>query len=92
MNAGKQHIDTTLLAKYFSGETSPDEIRHIEEWIARSEDNRREFDQMKQAWDLMDKTLQSQKINIDEEWIYHLKKSIIIWIDRSWTSFFLIFL
>ncbi len=74
MNAGKQHIDTVLLAKYFSGETSPEEIRRIEVWIARSEANCREFDELKQTWDLMDKTGHSQKINIDEEWTYHLNK------------------
>ncbi len=70
MTSGDRYIDMDLLTRYFSGETSQEETRKVEEWMSGSEDNRKEFDQLKQAWDLMDKTHPRREINIDKEWKY----------------------
>ncbi len=70
MSSGKQHIDTGLLTRYFSGETSQEENREVEEWIAQSKNNLKEYNQVKQAWDLMDKTYRGREIDIEKEWKY----------------------
>jgi ferric-dicitrate binding protein FerR (iron transport regulator) len=36
----------TLISKYLAGEASQDEMRHVELWLALSDENRRYFDQM----------------------------------------------
>lgn len=46
MNTAPDHIDN-LIANYLTGEASQDEIARVEEWIDRSESNRRYFGHLK---------------------------------------------
>ena len=76
MDPDKQHMDIELLTRYFSGEVTPGEIRAVKEWISMSDTNRKEFDQLKQTWDLMGMTHPACEIDIDKEWRYLQKKTI----------------
>lgn len=68
------HIDIELLTRFLSGETSPEESQLVQDWERASDDNRKELDELRQAWNLMDKTSTQNDINIDDEWIAHQKK------------------
>jgi ferric-dicitrate binding protein FerR (iron transport regulator) len=67
-------MDVELLARYFSGEVTTGEIKTIEAWISLSDANRKEFDQLKQTWDLIGTTHPGREINIEKEWKYLQRK------------------
>lgn len=51
MNASSSNIPEALIARYVSGEALPSEVREVEEWAALSEENERELQALKNAWE-----------------------------------------
>src|SRR5579859_3830265 len=43
-------LDFELLARYLSGESTPEEAIEVDDWILYSENNRRLFEQVSAAW------------------------------------------
>jgi len=46
----ENNIDFELLAKYLSGESTPEEAIEVDDWISYSANNRRVFEQVSLAW------------------------------------------
>ncbi len=66
-------VDYELLARFFSGETAPDEQARIKEWIRESPENEHEFHQLRTVWlDTGNIRSTSTKLTID--------------IDAAWKS------
>src|SRR5215213_5672628 len=40
----------SLLAKYFNGETTDEENKHVQQWIASGDENRAEFELLQKLW------------------------------------------
>lgn len=58
MNQEAMHMDESLLMLYITGEAKPEEIKHVEQWLADSEENRKKLDQVHEIW------IQSRELNI----------------------------
>lgn len=69
-----QHIDFELLTRFLAGEVSPEESKLVRDWERVSGENRKQLDELRQTWNLVNKTSTQGDINIDDEWNYHLKK------------------
>lgn len=64
-----KHIDSDhLMGKYLSGEAVPEEIRWLEKWVLKAEENKKRFNAIRQTWALTNKTIKASDINIDAEW------------------------
>ncbi|MBO9730889.1 MAG: FecR domain-containing protein [Chitinophaga sp.] len=50
-NPGQTHVDDELLAKYFSGEASPEEAIAVDDWVHASAENRALFEQALAVWE-----------------------------------------
>lgn len=50
-NPGPTHVDDELLAKYFSGEASPEEAIAVDDWVRASAENRTLFEQALAVWE-----------------------------------------
>lgn len=50
MNHLDEHIDE-YIARYLAGETTPEETRALDAWLAASAENRRYFDDIRAIWD-----------------------------------------
>ena len=74
MESEDKHIDIDLLTRYLAGETSPEEKHRIEEWIALSEENRKELDDMRKIWDKVGSVPSEFPVDIEKEWKYHKTK------------------
>jgi ferric-dicitrate binding protein FerR (iron transport regulator) len=59
---------TDLIAWYFSGEISEDELRLLSEWLTDSDQNKETFRQYQQTWQLIEKQNIGQSVNLDSEW------------------------
>ena len=57
-----------LITRYFSGETSPEELMSLSEWIKESTENRKLFEDYGKAWNLTEQSMIDQKIDLDAEW------------------------
>ena len=62
------NIDTELLVRYISRETTPAEDREIWLWITESEDNREELRQLYETKWFSSQKMLSSKINVDDSW------------------------
>lgn len=60
-----QHIDYDLLSKYFDGETTDLENESVQQWVSVSEENKAEFQRIKQAHQL---TANAQLFDSDSAW------------------------
>ena len=74
MENTNKHIDIDLLTRFLSGELSESEARKVLDWKEFSEENRKQFEELKEVWDLMDQTSIKNNIDIDAEWEYLTKK------------------
>jgi transmembrane sensor len=61
-------MNDDLLVKYLLDETSAEERREVETWIAASEDHFRYFQQLKSVWDQSKTLASSSEINVDSAW------------------------
>ncbi|MHC1706332.1 MAG: FecR domain-containing protein [Bacteroidales bacterium] len=51
MDLLSENITPDLLVAYLNGELTPEENTLVEQWIAASEENQREFDSLRKIWD-----------------------------------------
>lgn len=58
----------SLMAAYFSGEASPEEIRQLSSWLTENQENLDSFESFRNAWLLTGKDALSSKIDLDAEW------------------------
>ncbi len=65
MKAKNNYINDDLLVKYLLGETSEEEIKNIDQWLAENEDNRIYFEQFKKIWTESRKL--GKETDVDEE-------------------------
>lgn len=74
MDYQNQHIDFELLTRFLAGETTPEEAQFVRDWEMATDENRKQLDELRQTWNLTDKTSLNSNINIDAEWNAHLQK------------------
>ncbi len=58
----------SLMAAYFSGEASSEEIRQLSSWLAENQENLYFFESFRKAWLLTGKDALSSAIDLDAEW------------------------
>jgi ferric-dicitrate binding protein FerR (iron transport regulator) len=84
MENNNQHIDpVALLPKYFAGEATDEERRHVDEWLTADSSHAEEFDAILKLWNLTGKVSEKEDIDIDREWqklesALHIKKSKVV--------------
>ena len=87
MNTSPDHIDE-LIASYLAGEISAEESAMIKEWINRTDDNRRYFDQMKTIFGKAALPVDQEFFDTDKAWTNLRKKlpvrSKTIPLHRKW--------
>ncbi len=74
------HIDI-LIGKSVSGNATPEEIKELEQWKLTAEENRRQFEKSKKAWEKGDSyipetTLQKDKSKLESEYSRYLSEKI----------------
>ena len=86
-----------LMAKYFSGEATPEEIALLSTWVKKDEKNRQSFSEVGRTWDQINKDV-IDELNVDEEWKQLYEKTIkknnkkgkfFIWSNDNLTSSFI---
>lgn len=65
---------TDLITRYFSGETTGEELRLLSEWLKADPQNEQLFIQFKKTWHLIEKQKLSSTVNTDQEWTALQKK------------------
>jgi hypothetical protein len=65
------HIDIELLTRYLAAETDNSENKAVEVWISATDENRKEYENLKNTWDSLEKTNLSQEIDTESEWKYN---------------------
>lgn len=68
MEEKNKHIDFQLLTKYIAGESTADEQKEVTSWLAESEANRKEYEELVKVWNALGTTDSDQAIDIDKEW------------------------
>jgi len=58
-----------LIHKYFSGEVRHDEINEISDWIGKNENNRKEFDEINEVFQLFQSKAVETVVDVDDEWM-----------------------
>jgi transmembrane sensor len=74
MENNENHIDIDLLTRFLSGEVSEAETQSVIDWKEVSEENQKQFYELQEVWNFMDKTSPKNNIDIDAEWDYLNKK------------------
>ena len=81
MNKETNNIDyTELISKYLAHETTVEEISLLENWVIENPENKKTFNNYKQAWILTKQ--QKQVVNVNDEWnkissqLFTVEKSI----------------
>jgi transmembrane sensor len=59
---------TELLHRYFSGESTPKELKEISEWIKKDDANLKEFEELNKTNLLLQKSTIEKNIEVDDEW------------------------
>ena len=65
-----------LIARYFNGEASPDEIAELQKWLGSSRDNLLYFQQLKNIWDNSEHVNDEKMIDVDSAFNL-IKKRVI---------------
>lgn len=69
MNSENKHIDfLDIIGKYLAKETTEEEVKLLEEWVAKDPDNKQTFRELKQTWMLSNAGNIDDQININGEW------------------------
>lgn len=61
-------ITWSLLARYFAGETTPEEAREVEGWATESSSNARLMDELRDVWQASSSTPAPPPVDLDAEW------------------------
>lgn len=59
---------TDLITRYFSGETTEDELRLLSEWLKADVQNELLFTQFRKTWQMVEKQKIHSSLNLDQEW------------------------
>jgi ferric-dicitrate binding protein FerR (iron transport regulator) len=59
---------TDLITRYFSGETTEEELRLLSDWLKADQQNEELFTQFRKTWQLVEKQKIISRIDIDHEW------------------------
>jgi transmembrane sensor len=59
---------TDLITRYFSGETTEDELRLLSDWLKADPGNEKLFTQYRKTWQLVEKQKLNSRIDLDHEW------------------------
>jgi len=59
---------TDLIARYFSGETTEDELRLLSDWLKADPQHEELFTQFRKTWQLVEKQKIHSSLNMDQEW------------------------
>ncbi len=65
---GNSTYYTDLITRYFSGETTEDELRLLSEWLKADRQNEELFIQYQKTWQLVEKQKIYSGIDLDHEW------------------------
>jgi ferric-dicitrate binding protein FerR (iron transport regulator) len=69
MNSENIHIDTfDLIGKYLTGQTSPEEITRLENWVKENPDHQKVFLEFKKLWINAGVIHPDQSIDLEVEW------------------------
>ena len=61
----REEIKWDVVARYLAGESSHEETAEAESWISQSEENRQEFDKIRQTWQSLTMAGDLEKIDIE---------------------------
>jgi transmembrane sensor len=67
---------TDILAGYFSGELTEEEVRRIESWKELSDENRKVFDEYRNLWESAGNSSGLKDIDIENEWEFLRRRTI----------------
>jgi len=59
---------SSLITRYFSGETTEDELSVLSDWLKADPENEKLFTQYRKTWQLVEKQKINSRIDIDHEW------------------------
>lgn len=62
------HIPDDLLARYVSGETTPDETRQVKAWLDHSADHEEELVRFQKIWETAEVVKPTAEVNVDAAW------------------------
>ncbi len=65
---------TDLITRYFSGETTEEELRLLSEWLKDDPENEVLFTQFRKTWQLVEKQKINASVNSEKEWALIQKK------------------
>ncbi|MDO9255844.1 MAG: FecR domain-containing protein [Bacteroidales bacterium] len=71
---GNSTYYTDLITRYFSGETTEEELRLLSEWLKADPQNEQLFIQFKITWQLIERQKLNSSLNTDQEWTALQKK------------------
>ncbi len=65
---GNSTYYTDLITRYFSGETTEEELRLLSEWLKADSKNEELFTQFRKTWQLIEQQKIHSSVNPDQEW------------------------
>lgn len=76
MNKKKEHIDiTTIISKQLTNEATPEELKLLDNWIAKDAGNSKLYNQFKKAWEFSETVKSDPRIDIEKEWNIFINKA-----------------
>jgi transmembrane sensor len=67
MNTDPTYIND-LITRYFSGESSEEDLRMLAAWLSGSDLNKKLFEEYRKSWLAVERQSIHENINVDEEW------------------------
>ncbi len=59
---------TELLARYFSGEATPEDIQLLSGWVQSDPARQQQFEEYRRTWDLLQEERVNAQVDVDAEW------------------------
>jgi ferric-dicitrate binding protein FerR (iron transport regulator) len=72
-----------LLTRYFSGETTPEEVRMLADWVKSDPGNQHEFDTCRKIWQTLQADTIMSTLDVDAEWDAFKQKNIAASTSKS---------
>ncbi|MEM6525368.1 MAG: FecR domain-containing protein [Bacteroidota bacterium] len=67
-DSSSQPVDTELLVRYFSEETTTRENNVIEQWLNANDQNKKEFNALKLLWEVSSKAKGASSVDVKNDW------------------------
>jgi ferric-dicitrate binding protein FerR (iron transport regulator) len=71
MGNENKHIDIQILTRSIAGEVTSQEQEELKLWLADREENRKEYEKLRQTWEVIGQTRLENEIDVGHEWKYH---------------------